>query len=186
MGIKRVERKWRGEDQKPLRMGETFEVDAESLAHRRAAAVAADQVAANDAPGAGDRLDLGFDPVVELLEIREARRERHRGMGEPAKAFDRHPRELVLLALHDERVARVVLQDAEIELGGHVARGAIPDPEFGLDQTARDDVVDRPRPSRISSVAAWVVAARGLSLTRCLGLKNLDRKYPDAPVPAPR
>src|ERR1700688_818245 len=64
-------------------------------------------------------------------------------MGQPAKALDRHSGELVLLALHDERVARVVLQDAEIELGDQFPRGAIPDPEFGLDQTARDDVVDK-------------------------------------------
>src|SRR6202035_6153357 len=68
LGIKRVERKRRGEDQKPLRMRKTFEVDAERLAHRRAAAVAADQVAAGDAPGAGGSLDLSFDPVVELRE----------------------------------------------------------------------------------------------------------------------
>src|SRR5580704_11569108 len=117
-------------------MRKTFEVDAERLAHRRAAAVTADQIAARDAAGARRRLDLGFDPVVELREIHDARREHHRGMSKAAKALDRHRGELVLLALHDEGVARVVLQDAEIELGDYFARSAIPDPEFWLDQPA--------------------------------------------------
>src|ERR1700730_11489960 len=63
-------------------------------------------------------------------------------MREHAKALDRQGGELVLLALHDEGVARVILQDAEIELGDQFAGGAIPDPEFGLDQPACDDVAD--------------------------------------------
>ena len=157
-------------------MRKTFEVDAERFAHRRAAAVAADQVAARDAAGAGRRLDLGFDPVVELLEIHDARRERHRGMSKPAKALDRHVGELVLLALHDEGVARVVLQDAEIELGDHFAGGAIPDPEFGLDQTARDDVVDEAE--AVEDFKRRRVGGRGARIVvdPLLGLEDLDRK----------
>lgn len=176
LGVEGVERKRRGEDQKPLWMRKTFEVDAERFAHRRAAAVAADQVAAGNAAGARRRLDLGFDPVVELREIHDARRERHRGMGEAAKALDGHIGELVLLALHDEGVPGVILQDAEIELGDHFARGAIPDPEFGLDQTARDDVVDEAQ--AVEEFKRRRVRGRGARIVvdPLLGLEDLDRK----------
>ena len=175
LGIEGVERKRRGQNQKPLRMRKTFEVDAERFAHRRAAAVTADQIAAGDAAGARRRLDLDFDPVVELLEIHDARRECHRGMGKSAKALDRHRGELVLLALHDERVARVMLQDAEIELGDHFASGAIPNSEFGLDQTARDDVVDEAQ--AVEDFKRRRVRGRGARIVvdSLLGLENLNR-----------
>ena len=97
-------------------------------------------------------------------------------MSKPAKALDGHIGELVLLALHDEGVARVVLQDAEIELGDHVARGAIPDPEFGLDQTARDDVVDEAQ--AVEEFKRRRMRGRGARIVvdPLLGLEDLDRK----------
>src|SRR5580704_9943026 len=97
-------------------------------------------------------------------------------MSKPAKALDRHGGELVLLALHDERVARVVLQDAEIELGDHFAGGAIPDPEFGLDQTARDDVVDEVQ--ALEDFKRRRMSRRGARIVvdPLLGLEDLDRK----------
>src|SRR3984957_3523051 len=97
-------------------------------------------------------------------------------MCKPAKALDRHGSELVLLELHDEGIARVILQDAEIELGDHFAGGAIPDPKFGLDQAARDDVVDEAQSvedfkrRRMRGRGAWIV------VDPLLGLEDLDRK----------
>ncbi len=97
-------------------------------------------------------------------------------MSKPAKALDRHGGELVLLALHDERVARVILQDAEIELGDQFAGGAIPDPEFGLDQTARDDVIDEVQ--SFEDFQRRRVGGRGARIVvdPLLGLEDLDRK----------
>src|SRR6185436_19289719 len=43
--------------------------------------------------------------------------------------------QLVLLALHDIGIARVVLQHSEIEFGDDGAANTIPDAEFGFDQT---------------------------------------------------
>src|SRR5262249_8504562 len=43
--------------------------------------------------------------------------------------------ELMLLALHDMRIARLVPQQAEIELGNNFATGTIPDAELGFDQS---------------------------------------------------
>ena len=83
--------------------------------------------------------------------------------------------ELVLLALHDEGKARVVFQHAEIEFGDHLAAGAVPDAKLRLDQTAPDDFLDQPSPASISSVAACVVAARGMSLTRAVRLEHMHR-----------
>ena len=97
-------------------------------------------------------------------------------MSKPAEALDGHVGELVLLALHDERVAGVVLQDAEIELGDHFASGAIPDPEFGLDQTARDDVVDEAK--AVEDFKRRRMGGRGARIVvdPLLGLEDLDRK----------
>src|SRR5580700_8801149 len=97
-------------------------------------------------------------------------------MREPTKALDRHGGELVLLALHDERVARVVLQDAEIEFGDQFAGGAIPDPEFGLDQAAGDDVVDEAQ--SLEDFKRRRMRGRGARIVvdPLLGLEDLDRK----------
>src|SRR5580700_832810 len=97
-------------------------------------------------------------------------------MSKPAKALDRHICELVLLALHDEGVARVSFQDAEIELGDQFARGAIPDPEFGLDQTAGDDVVDEAQ--AVEDFKRRRMRGRGARIVvdPLLGLKDLNRK----------
>src|ERR1700722_19088802 len=97
-------------------------------------------------------------------------------MCKPAKALDRHGSELVLLELHDEGIARVILQDAEIELGDQFAGGAIPDPEFGLDQTARDDVVDETQ--AVEDFQRRGVGGRGARIVvdPLLGLEDLDRK----------
>src|ERR1700688_4977749 len=97
-------------------------------------------------------------------------------MSEPAKALDRHSGELVLLALHDKGVARVVLQDAEIELGDQFPRGAIPDPEFGLDQTARDDVVDEAQSFEDFKRRRVGGCGAGIVVDPLLGLEDLDRK----------
>src|ERR1700728_841873 len=97
-------------------------------------------------------------------------------MSKPAKALDRHIGELVLLALHDEGVARVSFQDAEIEFGDQFARGAIPDPEFGFDQTAGDDVVDEAK--SFEDFKRRRVGGRGARIVvdPLLGLEDLNRK----------
>src|SRR5580704_5525108 len=97
-------------------------------------------------------------------------------MSKPAKALDRHGGELVLLALHDERVARVSFQDTEIELGDQFARGAIPDPEFGLDQTTRDDVVDEPQAREDFKRRRMRGRGARIVVDPLLGLEDLDRK----------
>src|SRR5580658_664325 len=97
-------------------------------------------------------------------------------MSKPAETLDRHSGELVLLALHDEGVAGVVLQDAEIELGDQFTGGAIPDPEFGLDQTARHDVVDEAQ--AVEDFKRRRVGGRGARIVvdPLLGLEDFNRK----------
>ena len=62
-------------------MGVALEFDPHRLAHRRAAAVAADQVGRRDPLGAGRGLDIDLDAVVMLLEARQRapRTSRRRG-----------------------------------------------------------------------------------------------------------
>ena len=54
----------------------------------------------------------------------------------------RHGGELVLLALHGERVGRLVLEAAEVELGDDGPGLAVPDAEQRLDQAALDHLID--------------------------------------------
>ena len=149
-------------------MGVSLELDVEALAHRRASAVAADQIGrARYRCVSGRRLDLDLDAIVVLLEAADARREFTLAFGSALQPLDRHVGELVLLALHDIRIARVVLQHAEIEFGDD-ARGWH-GPRCGI--SARSSHAGSPpRPGRalpaFPSVAACVVAARGMSLTR--------------------
>src|SRR5262249_14089646 len=52
--------------------------------------------------------------------------------------------ELVLFALHHAGKAGVVFENAEIELGDHLAARAVPDAKLRLDQPAADDLVHQP------------------------------------------
>ncbi len=103
-------------------MGVALELDAERLAHGGAAAVVADQVAAGEPPRAFGALDRDLDTVGELLERRDAGREFDGDVRIVLAAVERHAGELVLLALHRERIGRLVLQDAEVELGDDLVR----------------------------------------------------------------
>ena len=64
------------------------------------------------------------------------------GVRKRAQPRDRHGGELVLLALHGERVGRLVLQAAEVELGDDGLGLAVPDAEQRLDQAALDHLID--------------------------------------------
>src|SRR3954452_16867762 len=130
-----TERIGRREHQEPFRMGVALELDVEALAHRRAAAVRADQIGGWYLARSGRRLDLDLDPIVELLETTDARRELDLDVRQHLQPTEGYIGELVLLALHDIRKARVMLQYSEIELGNDGAAGTIPDAELGFDQT---------------------------------------------------
>src|SRR5262245_12926228 len=142
--IFRVEGKGRRQHQESLGMGVAFERDAERFAHGRASAVRTHEIAAADLAGAVRALEHHVDAIVELLQGGHARAKIHAGMCNAAQALDRHVGELVLLALNDIGKARVVREQAEIELGDDLACRTVPDAKLGLDQAAPDDLVDEP------------------------------------------
>ena len=80
------------------------------------------------------RLDLDLDPIVVLLETTDARREFDLDVRQHLQPTEGYIGQLVLLALHDIRKARVILQHSEIEFGDDGAAGTIPDAELGFDQ----------------------------------------------------
>src|SRR5215475_903245 len=143
--IFRVEGKGRRQHQESLRMGVAFERDVERLAHGRASAVRTHEIGAADLAGAVRALDRHIDAIVELLERGHAGAKIHAGMREAAQTLDRHIGELVLLALNDIGKARVVREQAEVELGDDLAGRAVPDAKLRLDQAAPDDLVDEPQ-----------------------------------------
>src|ERR1700730_2429011 len=81
-----------------------------------------------------------------LLESRNPRGKRHGGMGVGLEPLDRHVGELVLLALHDVRIARVIFQQAKVELGDHLAGGAVPNAESRFDEATLRALLDQPQP----------------------------------------
>ncbi len=133
----------RGEHQKALGKRIALECDAECLAHGRAPAVGADQVAAGEtfAPAATRHRDR--DPIRALLDVGHLGRKVETGVCQAPQPRDPQVGELVLLALHDERIARVVRQHRMIELGDHLAGWAVPELERARDEAARDHVVDQ-------------------------------------------
>ena len=87
-------------------------------------------------------------PSPDLGERRHPRRELDLGVRKFLQPLDRHAGELVLLALHGERVGRLVLEDAEIEFGDDLLARAVPDAEQRLDQAALDHLVDHAEPGQ--------------------------------------
>jgi hypothetical protein len=69
-----------------------------------------------------------------LLETTDTRREFDLDVRQRLQPTEGYIGQLVLLALHDIRIARVILQHSEIELGNDGAAGTIPDAELGFDQ----------------------------------------------------
>ena len=157
-------------------MGVALELDAERLAHRRAAAVAADQVGARELALSLGALDLHLDAVGVLRECRHPHREFDLGVRERLQPFDRHGGELVLLALHGEGVGRLVLEDAEIELGHDLHALAVPDAEQRLDIAARDHLIDHAEPGQ--HLQGRGVGGRGARhvVDPRVGLEHVDRK----------
>src|SRR5215475_13529768 len=121
-------------------MGVSLEINLKRTAHRRASAVGADQIGSGEPARSLRGLDRHLDTVVALLDGADPRREFDGEVRQSSEARKRDVGELMLLALHDMRIACVSPQEAEIELGDNFAAGAIPDAEFGFDQSAPSDV----------------------------------------------
>jgi hypothetical protein len=103
----------RGDDEDDrLRVGRAVEGDVERAPHDRARAVAADDPARGDALA---RLGLELRPVGVLGRADDARREADLRAGLAAQRLEREAREVELLALQAEGVARVAGEDGEVE-----------------------------------------------------------------------
>ena len=128
--------------------------------------------------GAVGGLDLDLDAVAELRRATTTRAENSTlACGKGLQPLDRHGGELVLLALHGERVGRLVLEHAEIELGHDLIAGRRSQMRNSGSTSPRAMTSSTmPRSASISSVAAWVVAARGMSLTLAVGLEHVNRQ----------
>jgi hypothetical protein len=66
------------------------------------------------------------------------------GIGKAAQAFDREVDQLVLFALHDERIGRVAREHRVIELGYQLAGRTVPELKRTRHEAARNQVVDQP------------------------------------------
>src|SRR5207253_8560768 len=60
-----IEGEWSGQNQETFGMGVAFELDPQRLAHRRASAVGADEVASGHGTGSAGTLDQDLDSIVE-------------------------------------------------------------------------------------------------------------------------
>ncbi len=104
-----------GHDQKTLRVGETFELDANGLAHRTPGAISANQVVAAESLDLVAGFDLHFDMGVVLrhgLHVGAEQDFRVRQFGQPV---EQQLVELPLLALQAKRVAGLAFQQGHVE-----------------------------------------------------------------------
>ena len=68
--------------------------------------------------------------------------ERHFRVRKRLEPLKTHLGDLVLLALHDERIRRVVLEDSVVEFGDYAAGRPIPELECPRDQALPDDIIE--------------------------------------------
>jgi hypothetical protein len=89
------------------------------------------------------RIEGDFDAVVGLRDGLDAGGKAHLRVRQRAQALDRHLGELVLLALDDEGIRRVVRQHRVVEFGDHAAAGTIPELEGARDEAALHHLVQQ-------------------------------------------
>src|SRR5215831_18294288 len=132
----------RGEYEEAFRKCIAIELDVERLADRRAAAVRADEIAAGHCLAARRRFDGNVDAVVMRRDGVHGSTERHFRVRKRLEPLKTHPGDLVLLALHDKRIRRVVLEDSVVEFGDYAAGRPIPELECPRDQALPDDIIE--------------------------------------------
>src|SRR5262245_55846483 len=140
MFVGKIER--RGEHEEAFGKRVARELDVERLADRRAAAVRADEIAAGHRLTARRRVDANVDAVVVRRDGVDGSTEHHFRVRKRLKPLKTHPGDLVLLALDDKRIRRVVLEDTVIEFGDQAAGWTIPELECPRDQALPYDVIE--------------------------------------------
>src|SRR5262249_24571612 len=133
----------RGEDDEALGPGEALERDAALLAHHAAAPVGTDQGDAGVTSQPAGTADLAAHGICGLQHADDLMIEQDVHIGKRAQPLEQELGGLELLALHDEGMACVVLEDRVIELGDELAGRPIPELEDWRDESYPRHVIGK-------------------------------------------
>jgi hypothetical protein len=133
----------RAGDEEVLGVGEALEADVHRLADLAPAAVGGDEEVARERLPAGRTIDLDLDAVVALSHADHAVLEREFRAGNLRELAVEPVDELELLALQTVRMAGVVLQRGEVELGD-LAPFAVAELAHRRDETHSEQRAFRP------------------------------------------
>jgi hypothetical protein len=160
--LKQLHQARRGEHDEAFRPGQTFECDSGTAPHRAATAIGADQIAtAVLGHGARRTAHLHADGIRALRQVDNFVIEQYFHVRKPLQSVEDQLYGFELLALHDERMPRVMLENNVIELRDGLLLGRSQNWKVGATKPTRAMSSSSPSSLNRSSVAGCVVAARG-------------------------